>query len=117
MSIIGKIYEERDTQMQSKLDNIRELHMQGKRTRDKTYAEEDIEAIENKVTIEFKRERMLINKTQVLDLRNKAAQFNEAQAQKEKLLGDFQLKINKNLTTPQKIGKFSEDSVAFYLHK
>jgi len=37
--------------------------MQGKRTRDKTYAEEDIEAIENKVTIEFKRERMLINKT------------------------------------------------------
>ena len=91
--------------------------MAGLKVREKTYAEEDIEAIENKVNLEFERERKLINKTQVLDLRNKAAQFNEAQAQKEKLMGDFQLNINKNLTMPQKIEKFAEDSVVYYLHK
>lgn len=48
---------------------------------------------------------------------NKASTFDETAANREKLKGSFKLKINKNMKMPQKIEKYAQEPVVFYLHK
>lgn len=91
---------------------------EGKTIREKTYAEENLEELEQKVTEYYHKNKLVDTQHQnVTDLRNKAALQNEALANKEKLAGDFKLRINRNLQMHQKIEKYSQDSVVFFLHK
>lgn len=48
---------------------------------------------------------------------NKAAAFDESQANREKLKGGFKLKISKHMKMPQKIEKYAQEPVVFHLHK
>ena len=50
-------------------------------------------------------------------MHNKAATFNEASSNKEKLKGGFSLRISKNLSIDKKIEKYAQDSMVFHLHK
>jgi len=43
--------------------------------------------------------------------------FDEAAANKEKLMGQFSLKFNQALPIAKKIEKYAQDSVVFHLHK
>jgi hypothetical protein len=54
---------------------------------------------------------------EVTDLNNKAALASEAASNREKLKGEFSLKLNSKLRMPKKIEKFANDAAAFYLHK
>ena len=43
--------------------------------------------------------------------------FDEAAANKEKLMGQFSLKFNQDLPIVKKIEKYAQDAVVFHLHK
>lgn len=97
---------------------MREMLAEGKVIREKTYAEENLEQLETRVAEGFLRNRLVDTQhQQVTDLRNKAALYSEALANKEKLAGDFSLRLNTNLKMHQKIEKYAQDSVIFFLHK
>ena len=50
---------------------------------------------------------------EVTDLNNKAALASEAASNREKLKGEFSLKLNSKLRMPKKIEKFANDAAAF----
>jgi hypothetical protein len=43
--------------------------------------------------------------------------FSDKDVMREKIKGEFSLKVNSKLSMPRKIEKFANDSAAFYMHK
>ena len=51
------------------------------------------------------------------NLHNKATVFDVGKANKEKLMGRFDLKINIDLPFNKKVQKYAQDPMGYYLHK
>lgn len=85
--------------------------------KEKTYQEKILEEIEDRVIKEFTASSMIKNADSVAEVHNVSSKYNETDANKEKLLGKFDLKLSKTLTMPQKMVKYAHEPVVFYLHK
>ena len=51
------------------------------------------------------------------EIENIGAANDERRANVEKLKGRFKLRMNKNLSMPQKVIKYAQEPVVFHLHK
>lgn len=117
LQIVSEIHDSRDMKLQLQFKKMRERIAAGKSVREKTYAEENLAEVEQRVIEEFGRSRDEVCAAEATELTNKAALFDDAQANKEKLKGKFSLRLNKNLTLAQQIERYAAEDIVFHLHK
>ena len=86
------------------------------RQKDKTLMMEKMEMIEQKVNKRFDLD-ISTKLPDVCNLDKKELAGQKDKIQNEKMRGRFKININKNLEMPKRIQSFSNDPVAYYLHK
>ena len=86
------------------------------RQREKTLMMEKMEMIEQKVNKRFDLD-IATKLPEVIDLNKKELAGQKDKIQNEKMRGRFKININKNLEMKKQIQSFSNDPVAYYLHK
>lgn len=119
IEIVDTIYYHQEARTMHHINKYKYVDERGRkhRLREKTFAEENLDKIEEKVGDEFSKHQNFMKLNYVTELENKAFVSDEAVVNQEKLKGHFNLKINHDLKMNKKIEMYANDNVAFFLHK